>query len=124
MDIKGSKVQDEMRASCVNIITNHINKPNKLNNRNDEVTIKQCKKAKKFLNENKDILLLRSDKTSHTVAMLANDYYLKMNELLSDKDTYMRLDKDPTNRIQSKNNKLVLELFKKRKTDFKVNPNW
>lgn len=67
--------------------------------------------SEKFLNKNKEILILNSDKGNKTVAMDKTEYDLKMKKILQDMCTYRRLKKDPTSVLQNKNNKLVDKLF-------------
>lgn len=55
--------------------------------------------TKKFIREHPDILFTRADKGNVTVAMNKKDYITKMEELPSDKNTYIINKKDPTKQI-------------------------
>lgn len=66
-----------------------------------------------FLNTNKDIIVVESDKTKCTVMMYASEYNKKVKELLRDNNTYKIIEKgDPTNKLQTINNKYIIDLFK------------
>ncbi|XP_045501401.1 uncharacterized protein LOC123698697 [Colias croceus] len=54
--------------------------------------------ALKHLRKNEDIIVLRADKGNATVIMDTSDYNNKMSEILSDENTYKKVDKDPTNK--------------------------
>ncbi|RLU15076.1 hypothetical protein DMN91_012963 [Ooceraea biroi] len=63
--------------------------------------------CRKFLKVNKDIIVTRADKGQVTVIMDRNDYIKKMKELLSDKNTYVELDKDPVKKVTRRVGELV-----------------
>ncbi|XP_067632954.1 uncharacterized protein [Eurosta solidaginis] len=69
-------------------------------------------RTRKFLNQNKNIVILNADKGNVTVAMEKSDYIVKMNNILSDLSTYRILRQDPTLRLQTKNNQLLDKLEK------------
>ncbi|XP_067634760.1 uncharacterized protein, partial [Eurosta solidaginis] len=68
--------------------------------------------TRKFLQKNKNIRILTSDKGNKTVAMEAEDYNNKMKCILNDLTTYRIQRQDPTSRLQTKNNTLVEKLFR------------
>lgn len=109
--IQKKEEQEIARNKLTIIIDNHINKM-KLTNR-DKFVLDKVKEAKKFLNRNKDILILRSDKGNTTVAINKNDYKIRIDNILGDVNNYKLLNKDPTNRLQKINNNIADELFQK-----------
>lgn len=52
-------------------------------------------KTKKFLQDNSNIIITRSDKGNVTVALYKNDYHNDVMQLLGDKNFYIKLQKDP-----------------------------
>ena len=71
------------------------------------------RKALKTLKENKDIIILPADEGKATVVMNRSDYEYKMNHMLSDTQTYSKVDKDPASSMERKLNSLLLSLKKK-----------
>lgn len=61
--------------------------------------LKMSLSTKKFLSDHPDLIITRADKGNTTVALDKDDYFGKMNELLSDSNTYTIVKKDPTNKI-------------------------
>jgi hypothetical protein len=59
------------------------------------------RKALFELKKDKNIIILPADKGRATVVLNTSDYESKMNELLSDPNTYQKLDKDPTKAYQT-----------------------
>ena len=55
--------------------------------------------TKTFLKYNKDILILKADKSNKTVIMNKSEYNTKIENLLADDSTYIKLEKDPTSDI-------------------------
>ncbi|XP_067630033.1 uncharacterized protein [Eurosta solidaginis] len=68
--------------------------------------------TKKFLKNNKQILILNADKGNVTVAMEKNDYTRKMQIIVNNISDYRVLKRDPTTKLQDKNNELVMKMFK------------
>jgi hypothetical protein len=64
----------------------------------DKRLVKAHKHTKRFLKENQDIYIVKLDKCNKTVAISKDNYELKLNNLLSDENTYEVLSRDPTNR--------------------------
>ncbi|KAI8493809.1 hypothetical protein Bbelb_281560 [Branchiostoma belcheri] len=82
--------------------------------------------ALKDLATNQDILILPADKGRCTVVLDWEQYDRKVLDLLGDKDTYMPLKKDPTNKFKGKISsalkKLQTEGVLDRPTYLKLNP--
>ncbi|XP_058982824.1 uncharacterized protein LOC131804256 isoform X2 [Musca domestica] len=98
------------RTKLTNMLETHMNRSRESNR--DKYMIGTVERTRKFLNQNKDIIILNADKGNVTVAMNKNDYKERMSNLLSDMMTYQRINKDPTSNLQKKNNDIVEELFK------------
>ena len=67
-------------------------------------------KAVKELAKDDDIVILPADKGRATVVMDRSDYSTKMLAMLGDEDTYQLMAKDPTASLESKMNKVLLNL--------------
>ncbi|KAI8515581.1 hypothetical protein Bbelb_063940 [Branchiostoma belcheri] len=82
--------------------------------------------ALKDLATNQDILILPADKGRCTVVLDREQYDRKVQDLLGDKDTFMPLKKDPTNKFKGKISsalkKLQTEGVLDRPTYLKLNP--
>lgn len=63
--------------------------------------------TKKFLKDNNQIVVVKSDKGNKTVVMNRSEYEEKMENMVTDKETYVELADDPTLRYE----KLVNEMF-------------
>ncbi|KYN18734.1 hypothetical protein ALC57_08963 [Trachymyrmex cornetzi] len=67
--------------------------------------IKKLQKAtrltKQFLKDNSNIIFTKADKGNLTVALDKNMYIEKVKTMLDDKDTYMKILKDPTSKINN-----------------------
>ncbi|XP_075160530.1 uncharacterized protein LOC142233476 [Haematobia irritans] len=82
------------------------------NNPKDKFILNIYDETKRFLRKQKDIIVTRSDKGNKTVIMYKKDYKTGMEELLNDKSTYRTMREDPTLKLQRKNNKIIMDLFK------------
>ncbi|XP_077551283.1 uncharacterized protein LOC144164931 [Haemaphysalis longicornis] len=69
------------------------------------------RKAVKSLRENADIAILPADKGNATVLLDTTAYIQKMENLLKDKSTYARIDKDPTPKVQQELQQLLADVF-------------
>lgn len=69
------------------------------------------KETHRFLKQNPEIIILKADKGNVTVAMDKSEYLEKSYQLLSDTNTYIQLNNDPTISIQNKLNKLLDQLI-------------
>ncbi|XP_055840075.1 uncharacterized protein LOC129907749 isoform X1 [Episyrphus balteatus] len=68
--------------------------------------------TKKFLKRHPEILIVPADKGNVTVAMLRENYFDKMKDMMADRNTYTILRNDPTNKVQNINNNHVKFLFR------------
>lgn len=107
----GNKENQEIaRNNFTSMIENHMNK-HQLSER-EKYYLRTVKQTRKFMEENKSIIILEADKGNTTVAMKRLDYDKKMDTIVNDIMTYKRVSSDPTYKLQKKNNELVDELFK------------
>jgi len=100
-----SRLQD---YSCINKlrnqifpIINNLKNKNKNINRNeiDKKLIAANQITRRFLNNNPDTLLTRADKGNTVVALDRKDYIKKMEDCLSDINTYTLLQRNPVNKL-------------------------
>ncbi|XP_036329660.1 uncharacterized protein LOC118741793 [Rhagoletis pomonella] len=75
--------------------------------------------AKKFLKNHKELLILNADKGNVTVLMDKSEYDIKIQTIVNDISTYKVLKRDPTNRLQDKNNEIVEKMFSNKIIDVK-----
>ncbi|XP_075157770.1 uncharacterized protein LOC142231037 [Haematobia irritans] len=102
--------QENARVRLASLIDDHIQKTKP--NKKEKFILDTVGETRKYLKENKDLLILTADKGGKTVAMYKDDYDIKMKNILRDICTYRRLKRDPTSTLQTKNNKLVEKLFR------------
>jgi len=55
--------------------------------------------TKKFVKNHPDVLFTKSAKGNITIAINRSEYYRKMEEMLSDTNTYLRISRDPTKKL-------------------------
>ena len=67
--------------------------------------------TRRFLHENPEILVVQADKSNKSVIMRAEEYDIKMRNLLNDKDVYARINRDLSNTQQQDNNTMVKGWF-------------
>ncbi|KAI4476245.1 hypothetical protein M0804_013756 [Polistes exclamans] len=67
-------------------------------------------KTKRFLKQNPDIIVTRSEKGNNTVIMKKDEYLKEMEKLLEDTNTYSLLNNDPTNKFEKMANNLLTKL--------------
>lgn len=113
--IRNITCRDIVRARIANVIANKQKQYAQKNFTNiTQNTISNIyKKCIVFCKQNKNVIVVQSDKTNCTVLMYASDYNEKVKELLSDINTYKILTQgDPTMKLQTLNNNFIMELFK------------
>lgn len=89
-----------------NILTNYVQH----HDNGDPQLNKIFNKTKKFLKDNPQIIVTRADKGNVTVAMNKQQYNDLSTNLLADTSYYKKLNRDPTNSLQQKANKIVTSL--------------
>jgi len=55
--------------------------------------------TKKFIKNHPNILFIKSDKGNVTIVIKRSDYRRKMEEMLLDTNTYVKMNRDPTKKI-------------------------
>lgn len=99
------------RCNAVNIIQNFIhNFDNNKNNSLSSFVRHASKSLRQFVKNNPEIIIVNSDKGKQSVVMYNKDYDSKMNEMLSDTNTYKLIKQNPTHSFQQKNNNLIKRL--------------
>ncbi len=98
--------ETQIRAEITNIITNYLH-GFKVTKESDKMLLRFFYNTKKFLKENKQIVVVKSDKGNKTVVMNKSEYEEKMEQLVNDKKTYVELTEDPTLRYE----KMVNDMF-------------
>lgn len=110
--IRDHKVKEVARAKIAGIISQYKHIQYKHYHNAVNLTLLRIhNNAKKFLKEHTDIILVNSDKGKSVVLMYKQQYYEKVNSMLSDTSTYKILQSDPTGSLQTKNNKIINNLF-------------
>lgn len=112
-DQKDSSIRETTRCQLINKMQNFIH--HRISTHIPTPLEKFCKsavtKTNKFIRDNPDILIVDADKGNRTVIMYVEDYNNKMQQLLSDTNTYKLVRSDPTRKIQTQNNSIVQRLF-------------
>jgi hypothetical protein len=103
-------LHNEMRANITEKLTKYMNRKRPVTKIEKFIT-DIFEKTREFVNRHKDIIITRSDKGNKTVIMKKQEYDQKMEDMLSDQETYIRLDNDPTREIERKNNNLIQGLY-------------
>ncbi|GBP03619.1 hypothetical protein EVAR_91306_1 [Eumeta japonica] len=109
--LENKEEQEIARSRLAMIIDNHIKIGR--NSDRDRFVLDKVRKARHFLKENRDVVILNSDKGNLTVAMNRCDYELRMEDIVGDTAGYLLINKDPTSRLQRQNNEIVDKLFQK-----------
>jgi len=65
--------------------------------------------TRKFIDEHPNIIITKMDKGNSTVIIDKIDYISKMNKLLSDYDTYLLVQKDPTKMLTNSLHDLLVD---------------
>jgi hypothetical protein len=105
------EVKIEIRNKFTNILTNFKQNPDKFSPH--EVSFSKLhKKAQIFLKDHPELLVLSADKGNVTVIMNRIEYSEKVEVLLSDRSTYVPVEKDPTPTIQRKVNRFISKIQK------------
>ena len=93
------------RSKIVSVLNSSKKVPSNLTN--------EEKQALRNLSKNKEIIITHADKGNCTVVYNKSDYDSRINDLLSDSNTYAPLKSDLTHNIEHKLNKFVYMLFTK-----------
>ncbi|XP_057338454.1 uncharacterized protein LOC130676318 [Microplitis mediator] len=99
--------RNTLRSKIVNIINNFYKKPEQ--KRLDQFN-RDVQKTNKFLKQNKDIIVTKSDKGNSTIIMTREEYVQVMTSMLQDTTTYKKIHKDPTSKFQKMANEMATML--------------
>ncbi|XP_055527471.1 uncharacterized protein LOC129720083 [Wyeomyia smithii] len=104
--------RERIRCSAVNIVQNFIHRfaDKQLDMLSRFLIHAACNVTRRFIKSNSDVIIVESDKGKQTVVMYEKDYDDKMQEMLSDKKTYLAIKVNPTWGHQKTNNSLVSRL--------------
>ncbi|XP_075150376.1 uncharacterized protein LOC142224486 [Haematobia irritans] len=102
--------QEKARTKFATSVDNYRNKMSQSGR--DRFITNTVERAKKCLKKNKNILIMNADKGNTTVAIEKEYYRKRMQQIVGDIMTYQRVNKDPTQGLQKRNNELVEELFR------------
>ncbi len=101
--------QDLLRSQITNAITNFVHAGTQL----PSLSINLELVTRKFLKDNPNLVITRSDKGNVTVAMDRDAYLEKSLELLNDAETYRLVAKDPISSVENSCNNLIKTLKNK-----------
>ncbi|XP_037051685.1 uncharacterized protein LOC119085393 [Bradysia coprophila] len=105
-----TELMDETRAVVTNHITNYINEENKIDGM-DRFLHDTHRRLDKFLQRNKHIVVLNSDKCKRTVIMFRSEYESKMQSLLDDESTYEMKPINPVKDLMKTSDMLAQRLL-------------
>ncbi|XP_075559022.1 uncharacterized protein LOC142590578 [Dermacentor variabilis] len=101
-----SEAREEARTRAIGVLS-------KWRTRNPQARFSPTEKqAVEGLRNNDSIAILPADKGNAIVLLDRSDYNEKMKDLLSEEDTYVAVQKDPTVNLQTKLQKLLSKVFK------------
>jgi len=101
-------------STCNSIRNDSVSILNKINNfiptfnYNNNMINHWVSCTKIFIKNNPNILFTRADKDNVTVVLQKNDYINRMENMLSDDNTYIRVNKDPLNKLTTDIRALLL----------------
>lgn len=97
-----------IRAKVTSVVTNYMHRY-----RDQKIgETKLINDVKRFLRENEDLLVLKSDKGGVTVIMDKDRYDMSMKELLDNTVNFKKLNRNPTLTVQNKANGIISNLVK------------
>ena len=73
---------------------------------------RDLRKAAKSLKNNKNIIIRKADKASICVILNKEEYHWKINDILSNTTKFVKINKDHTDSIKPKVNKLICYYLK------------
>ncbi|XP_067639481.1 uncharacterized protein [Eurosta solidaginis] len=107
--VKDRDMQEIARNNFTTLIQDHLKK--KTTSFRDKFICQTLEDTKRFLKQNKQLIILNADKGNVTVVMDKKEYDSKIQTVVNDISTYRVLKRDPTNKLQQKNNELVQRMF-------------
>ncbi|CAG5102878.1 Protein of unknown function [Cotesia congregata] len=107
-------LKNSVRLGAINSITNYCNSTRRWKNRDGKKMKQDLRQTKEFLENRKDIVVMRADKGGATVLMKKDEYERGMLELLNDQAIYKKVNKDPTARYQNRINTVIDDLLEEK----------
>ncbi|KAG4073725.1 hypothetical protein HA402_000949 [Bradysia odoriphaga] len=96
----------EIRTKVINITKNFLNNFNRAKNA-DKFLLIMFNKTRKFLKENQQFVVIKSDKCKKTIVMNKSEYERSMNILVNDSNKYKKTNRNPTVRIEKAVNDMI-----------------
>ena len=110
--IDDPKTREVARAKIASIIHNHKQILQSQQKNIITLTLQRIYfETKRFLKLHPNVMVVNSDKGKSVVLINKEHYMTKVKSLLDDKTTYKLLNADPTDTLQTVNNKLVNKLY-------------
>ncbi|XP_044754973.1 uncharacterized protein LOC123313928 [Coccinella septempunctata] len=100
-----SDEKDNIRARSVGIVKNYLTKYQ--HKKQDILSKKYIRETFEFVKNNQQLVISRSDKGNITVIMSRDEYETEVYKMLDDQNVYLKLQKDPTTKIQNNINKII-----------------
>ena len=106
------QLKDSNQVTINPNITDHLRSEGRKhrNTKSKSALTPELKNAAKSLKTNENIVVKRADKSACYVVMNVNEYMDKISSVLSDSSKFQKLNKDPTDNVKSKANKLITTL--------------
>lgn len=110
--IEDKNVHNMIRSKAATVVSNHMHKTDSSMSRGNILMQRMYDSTKKFLNDNKDIVVIGADKSNVSIAIKKTEYEDKMDIHFGDTNMFRRMTSDPTKVMQDKNNNIVRQLYK------------
>lgn len=105
--VDGARNRMALRSEACTVVRNGITR---YKNQPEPELCKSVRRAKGFLRDNPEVILIRSDKSNASVLMYRDEYVTKMDDLLKDTSVYKIGLANPTSGLQDKCNAMVERL--------------
>ena len=102
--------RDIMTSNIVELLKSEFELDRKINN--GIINSNDFRETLEFLDNEKQLVVTKADKSNTTVVLSNDDYDVKMKALLDDGETYSMLSRDHTSSLERKSNNLVSTLYK------------
>ena len=93
------KAQDEFRHKILSLSINFFKKPCFVSEKN-RLLAHNIKLTKRFIHNNKDLLIRHADRGNITVILKKQEYLNKINKMLDDDTTYEKIPYNPPFKLQ------------------------
>jgi len=99
-------IQTKVRNRSIPFIHNLLSRSSNVNP-TDTKLLDRLKITNKFIKDNPNIIYTRADKGNITVALDNNEYVDTIENILSDTETYTKINKDPTKKLTNQTRELL-----------------